>query len=135
MLYGFPLLTLPVIAYNVIAFIAPVSWSREIFRVTMISGVDWVFQLHDLMIASALILLFVEILKATRTSSGALLDHALSMVLFIVCIVELLLVPEAATSTFFLLTLIALIDVVAGYSVTIRGALRDLSVNHPSAQL
>ena len=57
------------------------------------------------------------------------------MVLFIVCIVELLLVPEAATSTFFLLTLIALIDVVAGYSVTIRGALRDLSVNHPSAQL
>jgi len=135
MLKGFPLLTLPVIAYNVVAFFATASWGTEMLRITMISGADWVFRLHDLMIAAALILLFVEILKATRTSSGALLDHALSMVLFIVCIVELLLVPEAATSTFFLLTLIALIDVVAGYSVTIRGALRDLSVNHPSAHL
>ncbi len=135
MLVSFPLLTLPVIAYNVIAFFSPVSWVSEVFRITMISGVDWVFRLHDLMLGISLLLLFFEILKATRTSSGALLDHGLSMVLFIVCLVEFLLVREAATSTFFLMTLIVLIDVVAGYSVTIRGAMRDMSVNHPSAHL
>ena len=135
MLYSFPLLTLPVIAYNVIAFFAPVSWISEVFRVTMVSGSDWIFRVHDMMLAISLLLLFFEILKATRTSAGALLDHALSMVLFIVCLVEFLLVPEAATSTFFLMTLIVLIDVVAGYSVTIRGALRDMSVNHPSAHM
>lgn len=135
MLLSFPMLTLPVIAYNVMAFLYPVTWGQEVFRVTMISDVDFVFRIHDLMIAVSLLLLFFEILKATRTSSGTLLDHALSMVLFIVCLVEFLLVREAATSTFFLLTLIILIDVIAGYSVTIRGALRDMSINHPGASL
>lgn len=135
MLLGFPLLTLPVIAYNVMAFLYPVSWMSEVFRVSMISQVDWVFSMHDLMVTISLVLLFFEILKATRTGAGTLLDHALSMVLFIVCLVEFLLVREAATSTFFLLTLIILIDVVAGYSVTIRGAMRDMSISHPSAPL
>ncbi|MBZ0216775.1 MAG: hypothetical protein K8F25_09500 [Fimbriimonadaceae bacterium] len=135
MLLSFPLLTLPIIAYNVMAFLYPVSWMREVFRVTMISDVDWIFRMHDLIIAVSLFLLFFEILKATRTSSGTLLDHALSMILFVVCLVEFLLVREAATSTFFLMIMIVLIDVVAGYSVTIRGALRDMSINHPGAQL
>lgn len=134
MFLSFPLLVLPLIAYNLVAFSAGTAWSDEIFRVSMVSGVPWIMTLGDLLMAATLVLLFVEILKATYTGTSSLLDHALSMLVFIAGLVEFLLVAQAATSVFFLLTLVALIDVVAGFSVTIRAARRDLGIDHyPSA--
>ena len=126
---NFPLTAIAVIAYNVIGFYAPVAWADEIFSLTMMSGTVWHFNLGNLLVLVALIFLFFEILKSTRTGTASLLDHALSMGVFIFCLIEFLLVPLAATSTYFLLTVIALIDVVAGYSVTITSARRDLSVD------
>ncbi|MCY1382888.1 hypothetical protein D9M69_709550 [compost metagenome] len=73
-------------------------------------------------------LLFVEILKATRPDSRALLDHMLSMVLFVAFLVEFLLVQGAATQVFFILMTITFIDVIAGVAVSIRTASRDLSI-------
>ncbi len=129
---SFPLIALAVIAYNVIGFFAVVPWTSEVFSLTMVSGTVWRFELGDLLIVIALILLFFEILKSTRTGASSLLDHALSMALFIICLMEFLLVPIAATSTYFVIMVIALIDVVAGYSVTITSARRDLSVERHS---
>ncbi len=126
---SFPLIAFAVIAYNVIGFFTQLDWGDQVFGLTMVSGTVWLFTLGDLLVVVALILLFFEILKSTKTGASSILDHALSMVLFIVCLVEFLLVPLAATSTYFLLTVIALIDVVAGYSVTITSARRDLSVD------
>ena len=57
-----------------------------------------------------------------------MLEHILSTLVFVVCIVEFLLVDKAATSTFFLMTVISFVDVVAGFSITIRAARRDFSV-------
>jgi len=132
---NFPLVAIAVIAYNAIAFFAPVPWSSEVFAVTMVSGTVWTFQMGDLLVVVGLVFLFFEILKATRTGTSSLVDHALSMGLFIFCLIEFLLVPLAATSTYFLLTVIALIDVVAGYSVTITSARRDMSIDrHPGGQ-
>ena len=48
------------------------------------------------------------------------MDHILAMVLFIGMLVEFLLVAQAATSTFFLLMTIALVDVLAGFIVGMR---------------
>ena len=45
--------------------------------------------------------LFVESVKATYTSSISLVDHGLSMLVFITCLVEFLVVSAAATSVFF----------------------------------
>ena len=94
----------------------------------MLSGANWTMNLGDLFIVIALVILFFEIIKATRPGSRALLDHMFSMVLFIVFIVEFLLLPGAATQIFFILMMIAFIDVVAGFAVSIRTASRDLSI-------
>ncbi|MEO0799953.1 MAG: hypothetical protein AAFY53_12195, partial [Pseudomonadota bacterium] len=67
-----------------------------------------------------------EILKATYTSTTAMVDHGLSMVVFIVCLVMFLLLPKAQTSIFFFITVAAIIDVVAGYTIGIRVARRDI---------
>ncbi|MGH6808137.1 MAG: hypothetical protein ACREEJ_15045, partial [Ensifer adhaerens] len=67
-------------------------------------------------------------LKATRTGTRALMDHLLSMVLFIAFLVEFLLVAPAATQIFFILMTISFIDVIAGFSVSMRSAGRDVSI-------
>ena len=73
-------------------------------------------------------LLFVELIKSTRTGGSSIVDHALSMVLFMICLVEFLTVRQAGTSEFFFILVVTLIDVVAGFSITIRGARRDFGL-------
>ena len=50
------------------------------------------------------------------------------MLVFIACIVEFLVVSAAATSVFFFVMVGALIDVVAGFTIGIRVARRDLTI-------
>jgi hypothetical protein len=128
MILSLPFLILSVIAYNAIVFMTGTPFETIIFEAPMLSGAIWTFTLSDLMVAATLFLLFIEILKATRTSGNSLVDHALSTIVFIICIIEFLVIPEAATSLFFFITLITLIDVIAGFSVTIRAARRDFAV-------
>jgi uncharacterized membrane protein len=47
-------------------------------------------------------------------------------VLFIICLVEFLLFPAFATSIFFLLMLMVLLDVLAGFIVTIAASRREI---------
>ncbi len=128
MILSLPWIVLSLIAYNVIVFATNMPFDTVIFQVPMISKEVWSFELGDALLTLTLILLFVEILKATRTGGNSLVDHGLSIVVFIVCIIEFLTIPEAAKSLFFFITIIALIDVVAGFSVTIRAARRDFGV-------
>ena len=128
MILSLPYLILSVIAYNAIVFMTGTPFETSVFQAPMMSGVTWTFTLGDMMVTGTLFLLFIEILKATRTSGNSLVDHALSTIVFIICIIEFLVVPEAATSLFFFITLITLIDVIAGFSVTIRAARRDFAV-------
>lgn len=127
MILSLPWLVIPIILYNLIAFS---SSSVDVFNtvllsVGMISGAVWSLTVGDVVVLITLTLLFVELVKATRTGGSSIVDHALSMILFIVCIIEFLVVPAAATSEFFFILFVTIIDVVAGFSITIRGARRD----------
>jgi len=131
MITTIPLMIVALIAYNGLLFgIGPANldWSAAVFSVSMISGAVWTMTLGDVMIALALFLLFFEILKATRFSTLSIVDHLLSTLVLIAFIVEFLLVSGAATSVFFLLMMITLVDVLAGFSVSIRTASRDVSL-------
>jgi hypothetical protein len=55
------------------------------------------------------------------------MDHLLSMILFVGMLVEFIMVKEAATSTFFILLALSFVDVIAGFSVSIRTAQRDVA--------
>ncbi len=126
---GFPLLLVPFALYNMIALLMPgVAWTAPVTTVHMMSGQDWVPTWEDLLIAFAVLLLAVEIIKATRIGVRTIIDHMLAMLLFIAMLVEFLLVPRAATSTFFLLTVIAAVDVLVGFTVGIRSAQRQVKI-------
>nr|WP_306268311.1 hypothetical protein [Pararhizobium sp. IMCC3301] len=130
---SFPLMLVPLVVYNLFAFdllanYMSARWDAVLFSPTMISGAVFAFTLSDLFIVSALLLLCIEVLKATRIGNLSIVDHMLSMVVFIAFLVEFLLVREAATTLFFILMVITLIDVVAGFAISIRSATRDVAV-------
>jgi len=129
-LIGIPLLLIPFAIYNMIAFLTPLNWTDTFLRIPMVSGEQWTATAEDMLIALGIILLFVEIFKATRASSRrGVIDHMLSLLLFIVMLVEFLLVRVAATSTFFLLMLLELVDVLGGFSIASRAARRDVAID------
>jgi hypothetical protein len=126
---GFPLLLVPFAIYNIIAFLMPgVTWTGVVSTVHMVSGADWTMSVGDILIALAILLLCGEVLKSTRIGIRTVVDHALSLILFLGMLVEFLLVKQAATATFFLLLVVSFIDVLSGFAVTLRSAQRDLTV-------
>jgi len=139
MLIAIPLLVVPVVIYNLVillggsapdAVLGPASVLSEVlFRVPMTSGAVWTISVGDLILFLSLILLFVELLKSTSSQRVAIVNHALSMVLFVVCLVEFLLLPEFAGSVFFLILTMVLLDVLAGFIVTIIASRRDFDMN------
>jgi hypothetical protein len=120
------------ILYNVIvALLGPEILSKLLLpEIKMLSGGVWTFTWGDFIILLTFIMLFIEIVKATYTSTSSLIDHGLSMLVFVACLIEFLMTPLAANSVFFMILVAALIDVVAGYTIGIRVARRDLTLGH-----
>lgn len=134
MLFAIPFTLVPLIVYDLIAWgLAGASagdpWLSPLFTLEMPSGARFTPTSGDLMVVVAITFLFVEIVKATRTGNASLADHVLSMLVFVAYLVEFLIAAPAAHSVFAILTVIAFIDVVAGFTITIRGARRDVSWN------
>ena len=128
---GFPLLLIPFVIYNIVAFIFRLPddiWTTQAATVHMMSGQDWVLTWEDLLLAFSIFLLWIEIIKSTRMGMRSIMDHILAMALFVAMLVEFLLVRQAGTSTFFLLMIIALVDVLAGFIVSIRSSQRRLEI-------
>lgn len=125
-----PLLVFAFILYNIIVLSIGVEGLNQpiLDKMRLLSGGEWTFTIGDFVLLITLFLLFIEIVKSTFTSTSTLIDHALSMVVFIAILVEFLMVQQAATSVFFLILVASLIDVIAGYTIGIRVARRDLSI-------
>ncbi len=135
----FPLILIPVLTYNIWAFGATATSNAgdggasvrqhlqdQWLSIPMASNVAWTVSFGDVLMLMALILLFIELLKSTSTGTAAIFNHALSMLVFIICLVEFLLHPAFATSVFFIILVMALLDVLAGVVVTIISARRDV---------
>ena len=99
--------------------------AAELFTVDLMSGARWSFTAHDAFMAGGVLILYFEIFKSTRTGVASVLDHTLSTLVFIVFLVEFLVVEACGTSTFFVLGLMALLDVIAGFTVSIGAARRE----------
>jgi hypothetical protein len=128
-LIGIPLLLLPFAIYNIVAFLMPgVAWNAPLFSVHMMSGATWTMSAGDMLIAFAILMLFGEVLKSTRIVIRTVVDHGLSLILFLGMVVEFILVPQTSTGTFFTLLVLSFVDVLGGFVVTLRSAQRDLTI-------
>jgi hypothetical protein len=124
-----PLLVLAFLLYNAIVLtLGEGALASQIFQIKLLSTGVWTFTWGDFILLVTFVLLFIEIVKSTFTTTSTLIDHALSMIVFIAVGAEFLIVPQAATSVFFLILIATLIDVIGGYTIGIRVARRDLNI-------
>ncbi|MEP1229926.1 MAG: hypothetical protein ABJG88_04565 [Litorimonas sp.] len=139
----FPLMIIPVTIYNFLAITGSTFATTEALRlrldtdflsVPMVNGTIWHITPGHALIAGALLALFFELIKSTSTGRGAVMNHAFSLILFIICLIEFLMLPAFATSIFFLIMLMSLLDVMAGFMVTIASARRDFAVGDGYAE-
>ena len=127
-LFGIPLLIIPFAIYNMLAFLLSLDWSKQTGSIQMVSGAPWAISYGEILIALSVLILFFELLKSTRLTTRTIVDHTLSTELFIGMIIEFLLVQKCATGTFFLLLVISFVDVVGGFTISIRAAQREVTV-------
>ncbi|HEV7635636.1 MAG TPA: hypothetical protein VGO54_09415, partial [Bradyrhizobium sp.] len=118
---GFPLLLIPVAIYNIIVFLMPgVSLAEPVIKVPLVSGAEWPLTLSDMLLGLAILLLLLEVIKGARRGAKYLTDHLLSFIVFGGAAAEFLLWPRFGTSTYFLLTLLALVDFLSGIALRAR---------------
>ncbi len=130
----FPTMVIPMVIYAVVTFIGGVdAMVAPLFQIPMVSGGNWALTTGDLLIVVGLLFLFIEMVKAAGSGPATIINHGLSMLVFVIAIALFLLVGKFATSTFFILMIMTLTDVVAGFVVTIVAARRDLAVGDGGA--
>jgi hypothetical protein len=118
---GFPLLLIPLAIYNIIVFLMPgVSFADPLFKVTLMSGAEWPITLSDILLALAVLMLLLEVVKGARPGAKYLTDHLLSLVVFAAAAAEFLLWPKFGNSLFFLLALMSLADFLSGVALRVR---------------
>jgi hypothetical protein len=118
---GFPLLLIPLAIYNIVVFLMPgVTLAEPLMRLTLMSGAEWQVDLSDILLALGIVLLLLEVIKGARPGAKFLTDHLLSLIVFGAAAAEFLLWPRFATSTFFLLALLSLVDFLSGIALRTR---------------
>ncbi|MDX5366118.1 MAG: hypothetical protein LPK88_06705 [Alphaproteobacteria bacterium] len=123
-----PMMALAIIAYNIIVYLTGLSMDTQVTTVTLVSGAIWSISVGDVLVFGGLMLLFLELISSTQTGASTIVNHALSMLVLLVALVQFIVLPEFGNSTFFALVILALFDVVAGFTVTITAARRDFTV-------
>ncbi len=132
---GFPLLLIPLAVYNIIVFLMPgVLITEPLFRVMLMSGAEWPVTLSDILLALGMLLLLLEVIKGARPGAKYVMDHLLSLVVFGAAAAEFVLWPKFGTSTFFLLTLLALVDFLSGIALRTRRPRHYAPAPAPSRQ-
>lgn len=127
-----PLSVVPLAIYVLAAlFLAPADppvasigawWDNALVSVTLVSGVRWTASYGDALVALALALLIVTVLRCVAARARDILANLLSIVVLGVHVVMFLALGLAGTSVFFLLTVVALAEALTRVSASLAAA-------------
>ena len=122
MLQSFPLLGLSLVIYAALDLtVTPDTtpwYDLESVTVHLMSGDLWKISGGNLFIGLSMILLFVELLRATRHNRASIMNHALSVLVFIAAMLMFITVKGYGNSIFFLYTSMTFLDFMAGFIIT-----------------
>lgn len=123
---SFPLLALSLGIYAFAALTAGAAWHKaNWFTIQMMSGDAWQISAGDAFLGFSMLLLFVELVRATHSGGDSIVNHALSAVVFIVALLLFFTRRGFGNSTFFLFMSMTLLDFMAGFIITAVAARRD----------
>ena len=123
---SFPLLAASLAIYAFFDLTSSHDWyQHHWFSVQLMSGDIWQITGGDTFLGMSMILLFVELVRATRSGGESIVNHALSVLVFIACLLLFFTKPGYGNSTFFSLMAMTLLDFMAGFIITAMTARRD----------
>ena len=128
----FPLMGLVLLIYNLVAWMNKDPnlsiWNKTFTTITMSPGSVVTITNSIAFITFALIILFFELIKSTTASNSAMIEQLFSMLIFIGFLLQFLLTPYAAESTFFVLMVISLVETLAGFVILVKVSRRDVKI-------
>ncbi|HCR48229.1 MAG TPA: hypothetical protein PLL64_00840 [Rhodothermales bacterium] len=127
-LQSIPLFAWLLLLLNIVVFASDQALDTVVLDVSLISGARFILDLGHLLLMVGVVVLYFEIIKATRTTTASVVDHGLSTIIFVVFLIEFITVSACGNATFLAIAVMSLVDVVAGFTVTISSAKRDLSL-------
>jgi hypothetical protein len=124
-----PVLAIVIAAYLLAAFGGGMMLDADAYSLALPSGAVMTLRFGDIFVVAGVLALWIEMLKAARAGRGTILDHILSTGVFVAALLCFLLLEFAGTGTFLILTVMTLIDVVAGFSISIFATRRDFTLD------
>lgn len=129
-----PLFLFLLIFYNILGFSSsgaePGNMVKTVlFEFRLVSDAVLVLDMSTLLIIIGLHALYFEILKSLKASVSTIVNHTLSLIVFIVFLIEFIVVKHAGTPCFLILSFMSLLVVIAGFTVSISSARRDIVVD------
>jgi len=125
-----PMFLFLLIIYNIIEFSSSlepgIMVKTVIFEFKLISGAIVVMDISTLLIIIGLHALYFEILKSLKASVSTIISHTMSLIVFIIFLIEFIVVKHAGTSCFLIMTFMSLLVVIAGFTVSISSSRRDI---------
>lgn len=119
-LLSVPLLALVLLAYLLLTRSGSMMQPDSTLYDTVLPSGDELFLLvGDLFVSAGAVALLLKILRAAQVGGPWLHDHLLSLGTLVFAAATFLLVPGCGTSSFFLLGVFALVDVLAGWGAAV----------------
>ena len=106
----------------------PAHLNDILLSIRLPSGAIWEPTWGDFVVLLGIIMLYFELFKATRTTEASIVDHLFSTFVLIGYLVIWLIYPWGGNSVFLILAAMSFLDVIAGFTITISSARRDLSL-------
>ncbi|ALG66702.1 hypothetical protein [Beggiatoa leptomitoformis] len=108
-------------------FFTGVDLSQPLLTAKLMSGAEWKPTLSDSLIMLGVIFLYFEIFKSTRSTDASIIEHMFSMLVFVAFLIEFIVYKQAGNSTFLILTMMSMFDVIAGFTISISTARHDFT--------
>lgn len=129
----FPLLAFSIVVFAALTFTGlgggeGLQWYQQTAVVLSLVNDEWTVTFGDIFIIGSMGLLFVELLRSTQTGTDSIMNHAFSVVTFIIALLLFIIVEGFGNSTFFLIVIMTFLDFMAGFIVTTVTARRDFGV-------
>ncbi|PIE00734.1 MAG: hypothetical protein CSA79_02540 [Thiothrix nivea] len=125
-----PLFGLLLLGYWFLAAVGyfPLHLNDLVLSIRLPSKAVWEPTWGDFVVLLGVVALYFELFKATRTSEASIIDHLLSTFVLIGYLVIWLIYPWGGNSVFLILSAMSFLDVIAGFTITISSARRDLTL-------
>lgn len=125
-----PFMGVVLLIYNVLSlqYSDPTGsfWEHSMTTISLPSGHSLAITYSEAFIVFALFVLFLELIKSTSASNAMITEQVLSVLVFIVFLIQFLISPHAAEPTFFILIVISLVEVLAGFVIIVKEARKDV---------